>query len=281
LILGAHQSIAGGVDLAFGRGEADGCESVQIFTRGGRTWLSTPTPADEVLRFRSERRRTGIPVIAHGSYLVNLASEDARIGPMSRACFIDELQRADALGCVGLVIHPGSHPNEAIGIARIADAIREALVATRGSRCKVLLEGTAGQGTCIGHRFEHLAQLLDRVGSRRVGICLDTCHLFAAGYDISTPASYRRVMEEFETIIGSDLIHAFHLNDCKKPLGCRVDRHAEIGKGTLGLSAFRCLVNDARLEKVVGVLETPAPENYRKTLRMLRKMREPGLRLSA
>ncbi len=165
------------------------------------------------------------------------------------------------------------HPDLEKGLGLIAAAIDEVHAATPRYRAQICLEVTAGQGNCIGWRFEHLAELLERVDKeKRLGICLDTCHLFAAGYDISTRRGYDKVMAEFDRLVGVSRVRCFHLNDCKKPLGSRVDRHEEIGKGTIGLEAFRCLVNDPRFGDAIGVLETPFPERYPESIRLLESL---------
>lgn len=270
MLLGAHQSVAGGLHKAFERGHADGCAAMQIFTRSGRTWRSNPLEKHEIAAFKQARN---VPVLAHGSYLVNLASDDPTVREKSLGCFLDEVRRVEALGCEGLVFHPGSNGDVERGLTLVAQALKETIAATRRFRSRILIEVTAGQGACLGHRFEHLAELMDRVGSdRRLGICLDSCHLFAAGYDIKSRAGYERVMKEFDRVVGLRHVRAFHLNDCKKPLGCRVDRHEDIGEGQLGLATFRRLVNDARFEHVLGVLETPNPERYGQALRLLRSL---------
>jgi apurinic endonuclease APN1 len=275
--LGAHESIAGGLELAIGRAEADTCQSAQIFTRSGRSWLSKPLTQLEIARFSAERTRSRLPVVAHGSYLVNLASDDRVNRQKSIACFADEVERVEKLGCQALILHPGSNAHEKRGLKLIAEAIDEVVARTKNYSSLSVLEVTAGQGSCLGHRFEHLAEILSKVETpERLGICLDTCHLFAAGYDISTEAGYHKVMDEFDRRVGLKRVKAFHLNDSKKPLGSRVDRHENIGEGTLGLIAFRCLINDARFQDAVGILETPSPERYKESLALLRSLEEHG-----
>lgn len=278
MLLGAHQSVAGGLHRAFERGSADGCAAMQIFTRSGRTWRSKPLEHEEISAFKKARRAAKVPVLAHGSYLVNLASEDPVIREKSLDCFLDEVRRVEALGCEALIFHPGSHGHPERGLELVASALREVITATPRFRSKILIEGTAGQGSCLGHRFEHLAELLDRVGAgKRLAVCLDSCHLFAAGYDIASRRGYEKVMKEFDRVVGLRQVRAFHLNDCKKPLGCRVDRHEHIGEGQIGLSAFERLVNDPRFEDTIGVLETPYPERYGQALQLLRGL-EAALR---
>lgn len=263
MLIGAHESVAGGVSLAFERAASHRGRSLQIFTRSARGWTAPPLADDERRRFRAEARRTGLPAIAHGNYLVNLGSEDPVIRPRSIACVIDEYTRCERLGIRYLVIHPGVHAELETGLRLISQGLDEIHRATPRFRSRILLEVTAGQGNCIGWRFEHLAELLSRTSrGDRLGICLDTCHLFAAGYDLSTPRGYEQVMDEFDRLVGLQRVQAIHLNDSKKGLGCRVDRHEEVGEGMIGLGAFRCLVNDQRFKDTIGVLETPTPERY-------------------
>ena len=276
MILGAHESIAGGLSKAFERARADKADSLQVFTKNARGWAAKPLEPGEVDAFRTAARSTGLKAIAHCTYLVNLGSGDPAMREKSLAGFTDELSRCGALGIPYLVLHPGSNEDLDRGIALIAQGLDAALSAASGS-AEVLLEVTAGQGTSIGHQFEHLARILEGVRwPERVGVCLDTCHLFAAGYDIATPGGYKKTMEALDRLVGLKKVKAVHLNDCKKPLGSRVDRHEEIGKGTLGLEAFAALVNDPRLERVIGVLETPESDNYAKSLELLRGLKTAG-----
>jgi deoxyribonuclease-4 len=262
--LGAHLSIAGGLPRAVDRAEASGCEALQIFTKSAGQWRARPLPADEIALFRRRVDETGVhPVVAHNSYLINIAAASPILRAQSVAALGEELDRAELLGLDGLVMHPGSYTTGTAdeGLRLIADGIRELLKARRRGRTMILLEHTAGQGTNLGHRFEHLAAILERLdGSPRVGVCLDTCHLLAAGYDLCTPGSYRATFREFDRLVGVDRIKAFHLNDSKKPCGSRVDRHEHIGKGCLGLEPFRMLLNDRRFAKLPMLLETPKLE---------------------
>jgi deoxyribonuclease-4 len=271
--IGAHESIAGGLRNAFVRAREHGAKSVQVFTQSARGWHSAPLDEDERRAFRAAARQTGVSAIAHGSYLVNLASEEPVLRERSICRTTDELTRSEQLGARYLVIHPGSHPDERRGLRLVAQGLDEVLSACRGFSARICLEVTAGQGNCLGWHFDHLAELLSRTRrGDRLGVCLDTCHLFAAGYDVSTPRGYAWVMEELEQAVGLARVKCFHLNDCKKPLGCRVDRHEEIGKGTLGLDAFRSLVNDPRFADAEAVLETPHPEHYRRAIRLLESL---------
>jgi deoxyribonuclease-4 len=273
LILGAHESIAGGLSRAFERAEGHGARSFQIFTKSARSWAAPPLDPVEQRAFRAEARRTGIPAVAHGSYLANLASDQPLLREKSIASVLEELRRCEALGVTALIIHPGAHARLDEGIRLIASAINEVHAQTARFKAKIALEVTAGQGNCIGWRFEHLAEIIAQVDApSRLRVCLDTCHMYSAGYDISTPRGYDTAMRELEECLGTDRVHAIHLNDSKKPLGSRVDRHEEIGLGTLGLGPFRELVNDPRFEKAIGVLETPNPERYAESLKQLHSL---------
>jgi len=274
VLLGAHESIAGGVSQAFARAEEHGARSLQIFTKNARGWNAPPLTQEERRAFRAEARRSGLPAIAHGSYLVNLGTEDPVLREKSIACVTEELTRCEQLGISCLVIHPGTHPDEKRGLALVAEGLDEVHRRTPRFRSRVCLEITAGQGHCLGWRFWHLTEILSRVAREdRLGICLDTCHLFAAGYDLSSEEGYDTVMAECDAAVGLDRVRCFHLNDSKKPLGCRVDRHEEVGKGTIGRTAFRCLVNDSRFVNTIGVLETPFPERYPEAIRLLESLR--------
>jgi len=271
--LGAHESVAGGVSLAFGRAAGHGGRSLQIFTRSARGWSSPPLAPEERRAFRRAARAAAVPAIAHGSYLVNLASEDPLIRERSLGAVREELLRCEALGIRSLVFHPGSHPSLRRGLRLVARALDEVHRDLPGLSVRVCLEVTAGQGSCLGHRLEHLEEILTRVGAPgRVGVCLDTCHLFSAGYDLSSEAGTGAVMDEAVRRFGRRRIRCFHLNDSLRPRGARVDRHAEIGRGTMGLPAFRFLVNDGRFQDTPGVLETPNPGRYATGLRLLHSL---------
>ncbi|GEJ58760.1 deoxyribonuclease IV [Anaeromyxobacter diazotrophicus] len=272
MILGAHEGVAGGVSTAFARAEADGAECLQIFTRNVRGWAAKPLEPDEVARFRAESRRTGFPVAAHSTYLVNLCCADADIRRKSWDALADELARCEQLGIRWLVFHPGSHADEAEGIRTVAEGMASALERSPG-KARLLVETTAGQGSNLGWRFEQVAAIRAAVPAalrRRVGVCVDTCHLHAAGYDLATPEGYEATLAELDRTIGLARVEAFHLNDCKKPRGCRVDRHEHIGQGTLGLEAFRRLVNDRRFAEVPAFLETEL--RFKENLAVLRSL---------
>ena len=269
-LLGAHMSTAGGVPRAIARAAASGCETLQIFTKNSNQWRGRALGATEVEAFLTARRETGVgPIVSHASYLINLAAPDAVLRRRSIDALIDELQRADTLGLEGVVLHPGAYTTstESDGLRRIADGVVEAQTAQSGAAV-LLLEHTAGQGTMLGHRFEQLRTIIDTLNDEdagRVGVCLDTCHLVAAGYDLISDAGYRRVFEEFETVLGFDRLKVFHLNDSKKPLGSRVDRHAGIGQGYLGIEPFRRLLGDGRFVGLPMILETPKAGGFRPT----------------
>lgn len=266
LLLGAHMSIAGGVDLAPLRGKQVGCRTIQLFTKSSNQWRARSLPSEEIDRFRANLQATAIaPAVAHGAYLINLASTDPALHQRSMAACLEELERAEALGIPYLVIHPGAHmgAGEEAGLRQVANSLRELLKRTKGCRVQAVLETTAGQGTALGYRFEQIALLLDQIGlPERTGVCLDTCHLFAAGYDIRTLDDYHGVLRVFDQVVGIPFLRVIHVNDCKKELGCRVDRHEHIGKGTIGLEAFRCLVTDPRLRGIPMIIETPKDGDF-------------------
>lgn len=258
--LGAHLSIGGGLPRAVERAVVSSCETLQIFTKSAGQWRARPLPDDEVEQFRRLVKRSGVrPVFAHNSYLINVATSNPLLRKQSLEALWDEVVRAETLGLDGLIMHPGSYTTgtEAEGLRLIADALGE-LLSRRRLKTMILLEHTAGQGTNLGHRFEHLEAILDGVRwSRTVGICIDTCHLVAAGYDITHEQGYRSTFRQLDTVVGLDRVKAFHLNDSKKPCGSRVDRHEHIGRGCLGLETFRRLLNDRRFKDLPMLLETP------------------------
>jgi deoxyribonuclease IV len=285
--LGAHLSIAGGLPRALDRAKASRCEALQIFTKSVGQWRARPLPPEEVAAFRSQREAMGIPVVGHNSYLINVAAAEPVLRARSIEALGEELDRAELLGLDGLVMHPGSYTTgcEDQGLLLIAQALAALLRERPSHRVKILLEHTAGQGTNLGHRFEHLSTILERLdGSPRVGVCLDTCHLLAAGYDLCSDAGYKTTFRDFDRLVGISRVAAFHLNDSKKPCGSRVDRHEHIGKGCLGLEPFRRILTDRRFATLPMMLETPkldTPESRRKcdadpwdmkNLRTLRKL---------
>ncbi len=272
MILGAHEAIAGGVSTAFARAEADGADCVQIFTRSARGWAAKPLDTDEVSRFREEAHRTGKPTAAHSSYLINLAAPDRAIRKKSWGALADELRRCEQLGIPYLIFHPGSNENEEEGLRLVAAGMAQALEGVPG-KVHLLVEITAGQGTALGWRFEQVAAIREAIPKplrRRVGVCFDTCHAFAAGYDLVSDSGYQKTFEQLDRIVGLGHLKAFHLNDCKKALGCRVDRHEHIGKGAMGLEPFRRLVNDTRFAGLPGFLETDL--RFKENLEVLRSL---------
>ena len=262
-LLGAHQSIAGGYHKAVELGLKAGCHVIQVFTKNTNQWRGKEISAKEAAQFRDALAGSGIACpLAHDSYLINLASPDDTLWKRSIEAMIDEVQRASLLGIPWVVSHPGAYTttSEAEGLQRIIAALDEVLAKTGrlAALTGILLETTAGQGTTLGWRFEHLAEILSGVKhSHRLGVCFDTCHVFAAGYKMSTQAEYRATMREFDKIVGLDRIRAFHLNDSVKDCGSRVDRHAHIGQGKVGAELFGWLLRDRRFRRLPMVLETP------------------------
>lgn len=263
-LFGAHMSVAGGLHNALLAAQKHDCRVVQLFTKNSNQWLARDLTDEEVRTFRRTLRQAGIRVaLAHDSYLINLASPDESLYQRSIDAFVIELQRAERLGLKYVVTHPGAHldSGEEVGLERVAKALNEVHRRCPDLRVQTLLETTAGQGSSLGHRFEHLARILELVGdSSRLGVCLDTCHVFAAGYALAPQAEYQATMKAFADTIGLGRLKVFHVNDSKKPLGSRVDRHAHIGQGCLGLEPFRLLVNDRRFRNRPMILETPKEE---------------------
>ena len=258
-------SIAGGVHTAVDRAVSAGCTALQVFTKNNNQWQGKPNSGQDIALYKEKIAAAGIaPVVSHDSYLINLCATNPDLLAKSRAAFIDELERCAQLGIPLLNFHPGSHlgAGEAEGIKRICESLNIAHERTRGIAVKSVLEATAGQGTNIGHRFEHLRAIIDGVEEPdRMAVCIDTCHIFAAGYDIATEEGYEETFRSFDEVVGLGRLVAFHVNDSKKGLGSRVDRHEHIGKGAIGLTGFRLLMNDARFAHVPKVLETPKSED--------------------
>ncbi len=278
-LLGAHVPVAGGLRLAPERARAIAAEAIQVFTRSHRQWRARALEAEEAAAFREAVARNGVQVVlAHASYLLNLASPDRALLDKSREAFVAEMERCRALGIPYVAFHPGAHlgAGEDAGLDLVARSLDHALDRTDGG-VMPLVEATAGQGSSIGHRFEHLASILDRLKQpERVGICLDTCHLFAAGYDLATARGYRETFSAFDRVVGLGKLKAFHLNDAKRELGSRLDRHAGIGQGTLGLPTFRRLLCDRRFSGLPMVLETPGGlVRWKRELRLLRRLAGP------
>jgi len=263
--LGAHMSIAGGLHLAIDRAVAAGCGVVQIFTRNSNQWKGKAASDADAALFREKFAASGLhEVVSHDIYLINLAAPPGEIRDKSLAAFRDELETCARLGIAKVVMHPGSHlaDEPATGLGRVIEAFDRLFGEVPQFEGKVLLETTAGQGTNLGRTFEELQAIID--GSKfpeKFGVCFDTCHTFAAGYDIATEQGYTDTMEQFDRIIGLKLLQCFHFNDSKKGLGSRVDRHDHIGQGALGLNPFRFILNDLRFATIPKVLETPKGDN--------------------
>jgi deoxyribonuclease-4 len=261
MILGAHIGISGGLAQVPAQARAVGADAVQIFSKNQQQWSASPLDPAEVEGFRSAMKRERIRSSAvHTSYLINLGSPQPTLQERSRAAFQEEIQRAETLGIPLLIFHPGAHTGsgEAAGLAAIASGVRHALEEDAGGPVRILLENAAGAGSTLGSTFEQLAHLLDSIDEpKRTGVCLDTCHLFAAGYDFRTDQTYRETLAKLDATVGTDRVFAFHLNDAQEELGSHRDRHANIGNGNIGLPGFRRLVNDRRFSKVPGFLETP------------------------
>ena len=266
-LFGAHMSIAGGLHTAFDRAAAAGCQCMQIFVKNQRQWKAAPLSDEAVAEWERVRTTAGVePIVCHASYLINLAAPDDEIWKKSVASFADELQRCDRLGLAGIVVHPGSpgEQGESWGIRRVATALDALHAHFADTKVRILLEITAGQGSCLGCRFEHLADIMGAARQpKRLGVCFDTCHALASGYDLATPEGYEKTISEFERIIGLKHLHCLHLNDSKKPLGSRVDRHEHIGQGHVGRAAFGRIVRDPRLAGRPMLLETPKETDAR------------------
>lgn len=279
-ILGAHVSISGGIYKAPERGKEIGCDSIQIFTKNQRQWTAPPLSIKDAIQFKEEMKKNSIQIaIGHSSYLINIGSPKKETREKSITSLVIELKRSEKLELAALVFHPGSHlgAGEAEGLKLIAESLNVVLSRVKLRHTMVLLEITAGQGTNLGYKFEHLADIMDliEVQKDRVGICFDTCHAFSAGYDLRTYEAYNETMDHFNEIIGLDKLKAFHLNDSKFELGAKKDRHENIGEGYIGVEGFRAIVNDTRFNRLPMVLETPGgEEGYKKDLKLLRSLVE-------
>jgi deoxyribonuclease-4 len=253
-------SVAGGLAFAVARARVHNCETLQIFTKNASQWRARPLQVDEILAFRGAIEQSDVhPVVAHASYLINIATVNPGLRAQSVAALEDEVDRAEALGLLGVVLHPGARlttpVDEAIGL--IGDALRTVLGSRPNGNTMILLEHTAGQGTTLGSTFEEIASMLDVArGAPRIGVCLDTCHLLASGYDLCSQEGYDATFTRFQELVGLDRLKVFHLNDSKKPCGSHIDRHEHIGKGCIGTEPFRWLLNDTRFADLPMILET-------------------------
>lgn len=273
-LIGAHLSTRGGLSTIFERASIVGASAAALFAKNGNQWKGKPLTDDDIATFAAKRNVA--PLLTHASYLINLATTNPLFLEKSIAAMTDELDRAERLGIHAVVLHPGAHLGAGVdaGIDQIARALDEVHAAIPNHRVVTLLETAAGQGTCLGHTFEELGRMLKLVDDpKRVGICFDTCHVFAAGYEMRTYDAYQRTMDELLAHVGLENVAAFHLNDSKKPLGARVDRHTHIGEGELGLEPFRFLLNDARFARLPKVIETPKPHETESDITNLRVLR--------
>jgi len=270
-------SVSGGLSLAFQRAQSIGINTMQVFTKNQNRWEQKPAPPEEIERWYQAQAATGIgPVVSHAAYLLNLGTPDDALWEKSVNALVDELARAEQLGILGVVLHPGAHmgSGEEAGIARIAAGLNRAHAATAGFKTLTLLEATAGQGTVLGYTFDQLKAMADSVHDPgRIGFCVDTCHIFVAGYDIRTPETYAATIAEFDRLLGLERLKCLHFNDAKKPLGSRVDRHDHIGTGELGLAAFGFFLNDPRFAQTPMILETPKSEDMHEDVENLRVLR--------
>ena len=272
--IGAHVSISGGVFNAPLNAEEIGAKAFALFTKNQRQWSAKPLTEEAITKFKENLKKVGISpehILPHDSYLINLGNPEEEKRRKSIEAFVDEVNRCYQLGLKYLNFHPGSHlrkVSEKECLKIIADSINEILERTK--EVILVLENTAGQGSNVGYKFEHLAEIIDMVKDKsRIGVCLDTCHMFAAGYDIRTEKSYEKTMKEFDEVVGFKYLKGMHLNDAKSQLGSRVDRHHSIGKGNIGLDAFRFIMNDERLNNIPLILETIDPSIWAEEIKLL------------
>ncbi len=264
VLIGAHVSISGGIEKAFARGEEVGCTAIQLFTRNASRWTAPPLKDKSIKAFREARERSSIRyVVAHDSYLINLASPDEELRHRSIATFLDEMLRCQQLGIPDLVMHPGAHVGCGVeaGLQQVIASFRT-ILAEAPAGVRILIENTAGQGSSLGARFEELATLLEAFNDPRFAVCFDTCHAFAAGYDLRSAESCLKVLAEFDSLIGIEQLALFHFNDSKKTLGSRVDRHDFVAKGEIGPDGFAAIMSDARFERVAKIIETPPGDDH-------------------
>ena len=277
ILLGAHMSIGGGIHMAIERACSIECRAMQMFVKNNMQWFARPLAPDEIRAFLEHRHRSELwSIFAHANYLINLAATNPQFHANSLRALTEELIRADQLELPFLVLHPGAHlgTGEEIGLKKIAASIDKVLGKLPKLKTKIALETTAGQGSCLGHTFEQIAFIIDNVSQPEcLCVCLDTAHVFAAGYDIRSDSSARKTLREFDQVIGRNRLVAIHLNDSKTPCGSRVDRHEHIGKGRIGLDAFGFIMRDRRFRKIPKVLETPKGQEMREDVMNLRTLR--------
>jgi deoxyribonuclease-4 len=276
VLLGAHMSIAGGVNMAIERARSINCTAMQMFVKNNMQWFARPLVRDEITLFTQHRQRNELSVFAHANYLINLAATNGQFHINSMRSLSEELVRADQLDLPFLVLHPGAHlgAGEEAGLEKIVESIDRVLSGLPKVKTRIALETTAGQGSCLGNKFEHLAYIISRVREpERLCVCLDTAHIFAAGYDISSEGSVQKTFRDFGRVVGLDRLVAIHLNDSKTGCGSRVDRHEHIGRGKIGLPAFRFIMGDCRFRKIPKVLETPKGKDLREDVINLKRLR--------
>jgi deoxyribonuclease-4 len=277
MFFGAHMSTSGGVWKALQRGREVGCDIVQIFVKNNMQWFGKPhSPNDLALYANELAAETFSSVFGHAGYLINLGAAASDNRDKSIKSLIQEIHFATDLGIPFLVLHPGAHlgAGEAAGIRQIVAGLNEVFAATKMSPVRIALENTAGQGSCLGNQIAHLAAIFDGVKiPKRLGVCLDTAHFFAAGYDIRTPKGWDAAIGEVDSLIGLNQVLAFHLNDSKTDLGSRVDRHEHIGRGKIGKEGFRYIVNDSRFKKIPACLETPKSADSHEDVENLKVLR--------
>lgn len=277
MLLGAHQSIAGGVHKSIERGKQATCDTIQIFNKSNNQWRAARLKPDDIDAFFELIEKTGVTVAtSHTSYLINIASPDSALNEKSYKSLKEEMERCETLKIANLVMHPGSHvgSGEETGMNKIAENINRLFDELSNNHVTLLLEATAGQGTNLGYTFEQLAYMIDRVENKnQIGVCLDTCHIFAAGYDLVDPRGYKKTIQSFDEIVGFDRLRIIHVNDSMKEFGSRRDRHEHIGQGFIGLDGFRNIVNDKRLKNIPMILETPKGEDLAEDIENLKVLR--------
>lgn len=277
ILLGAHMSTSGGVHTAVDRATSIGCTALQVFTKNNNQWNAKPLTDDDTQNYKRKIAEASIaPVVSHDSYLINLCAMNPDILKKSRAAFIDELTRCEQLGIQILNFHPGAHggAGEEEGIKKIIESLNIAHQETKGFNVLSTVEATAGQGTAIGYKFEHLEKIINGVDEpKRMAVCIDTCHIFAAGYELRTEEGYTKTFREFDDVVGLDRLATFHVNDSKKGLGAHVDRHEHIGKGMIGTVGFTFLMNDKRFVNIPKILETPKSEDLHEDVENIRVLR--------
>ena len=284
LLIGAHVSAGGGLHRAYERGARIGCTTIQVFTKNSNQWEGRPIADDDIQKYKTAQGKATIaPVIAHAAYLINLCAVNPGVLRKSRHALEDELRRCEAFGLHGLVFHPGAHMGngETQALRRIAESVNVVHEKTPAFRTLTILETTAGQGTSVGYRFEQLRGIIDEIEQpHRMAVCIDTCHLFAAGYPIHTETGWDSTVREFDSTIGLDRLAVVHVNDSRREFGSRVDRHEHIGKGQIGKTGFRMLMNDPRFRRLPKILETEKSEDMHEDVENMALLRsliqDPG-----